>query len=98
VAPSRRTAELTPRQLEIAELVAAGMSNAEIAERLFLSVRTVTSHLDHIYTRLGIGSRAALAAYAVESRVRTEPSGNSEAGESGLRILTDARKQPSEQG
>jgi len=67
------TYELTPRQLEIAELVAAGMSNAEIAEQLYLSVRTVTSHLDHIYTRLGIGSRAALAAYAVESRMRTAP-------------------------
>jgi DNA-binding CsgD family transcriptional regulator len=57
--------DLTSRQLEIATLVASGLSNAEIAERLFLSIRTVTSHLDHIYTRLGIGSRAALAAYVV---------------------------------
>ncbi len=66
--PREATIELTPRQFEIAELVATGMSNAEIAERLFLSVRTVTSHLDHIYTRLGISSRAALAAYAVKTR------------------------------
>ena len=66
--PRAATMELTSRQFEIAELVATGMSNAEIAERLFLSVRTVTSHLDHIYTRLGISSRAALAAYAVETR------------------------------
>ena len=65
VVPQTRQTDLTPRQLEIADLVAAGLSNAEIAERLFLSIRTVTSHLDHIYTRLGIGSRAALAAYAV---------------------------------
>jgi DNA-binding CsgD family transcriptional regulator/tetratricopeptide (TPR) repeat protein len=62
--------ELTPRQLEIAERVAKGMSNAEIAETLYISVRTVTSHLDHIYTRLGIGSRAALAAYVTDRRHR----------------------------
>jgi DNA-binding CsgD family transcriptional regulator len=62
--------ELTPRQLEIAEQVAKGMSNAEIAETLYISVRTVTSHLDHMYTRLGIGSRAALAAYVTDLRHR----------------------------
>jgi ATP/maltotriose-dependent transcriptional regulator MalT len=62
---------LTPRQLEVGELVAMGMSNAEIAEELFISVRTVTSHLDHIYTKLGIGSRAALAAYVAENRSKT---------------------------
>lgn len=54
---------LTPRQLEIARLVTEGMSNAEIAEALFVSPRTVESHLDHIYTRLGISSRVALATY-----------------------------------
>jgi DNA-binding CsgD family transcriptional regulator len=47
------------------------MSNAEIAEELFISVRTVTSHLDHIYTKLGISSRAALAAYVAEIRSGT---------------------------
>jgi DNA-binding CsgD family transcriptional regulator len=52
---------LTSRQLEIAELVAEGLTNAAIADRLFISVRTVTSHLDHIYTRLGIGNRTELA-------------------------------------
>jgi len=62
---------LTPRQLEVAELVATGMSNAEIAEVLFISVRTVTSHLDHIYTRLGISSRTALAAHVAERRSKT---------------------------
>jgi DNA-binding CsgD family transcriptional regulator len=60
--------ELTQRQLEIAELVAKGLSNAEIAEHLYISVRTVTSHLDHIYTKLGISSRAALAAYVTKLR------------------------------
>lgn len=51
---------LSPRQLEVARLVATGMTNTEIAAELGLSPRTVTSHLDHIYARLGIGSRAAL--------------------------------------
>ncbi|MBX7084310.1 MAG: LuxR C-terminal-related transcriptional regulator [Nannocystaceae bacterium] len=52
---------LTERQLDIARLVAAGLTNPAIAQKLSISPRTVTSHLDHIYTRLGISSRAALA-------------------------------------
>jgi DNA-binding CsgD family transcriptional regulator len=52
---------LSRRELEVARLVSAGLTNTEIAERLVLSVRTVESHLDHIYGRLGISSRAALA-------------------------------------
>jgi DNA-binding CsgD family transcriptional regulator len=56
---------LTRREREVAELVAEGLTNAQIAERLIVSIRTVTSHLDHAYTKLGIGSRAALTAYVV---------------------------------
>jgi DNA-binding CsgD family transcriptional regulator len=60
-------AGLSPRQLEVARLVAAGITNAEIAAQLRISPRTVTSHLDHIYTRLGISSRAALTRRVIES-------------------------------
>jgi len=51
---------LSPQQLEIARLAAAGLSNKEIGERLFLSPRTVGSHLYQIFPKLGITSRAAL--------------------------------------
>ena len=57
---------LTAREMEVARLVAEGRSNAEIAAELVVSVRTVTSHLDHAYTKLGVGSRAALAVYVRE--------------------------------
>lgn len=53
--------DLSPRQLEVAKLVCQGLTNAEIAATLKIGARTVTSHLDHIYTRLDIGSRSALA-------------------------------------
>jgi DNA-binding CsgD family transcriptional regulator len=51
---------LTPQELEIAQLAAAGLSNREIAGRLFISHRTVASHLFRIFPKLGITSRAAL--------------------------------------
>jgi DNA-binding CsgD family transcriptional regulator len=58
---------LSARELEVARLVAEGLSNAEIAERLVISPRTVTSHLNRMYARLGINSRAALARYVAEA-------------------------------
>jgi DNA-binding CsgD family transcriptional regulator len=51
---------LTPQELEIAQLAAGGLSNKEIAGRLFISHRTVASHLLRIFPKLGITSRAAL--------------------------------------
>jgi DNA-binding CsgD family transcriptional regulator len=53
-------ASLTPQQLEIAELAAEGLTNKEIGERLFLSHRTVGTHLYQLFPKLGISSRAAL--------------------------------------
>ncbi|CAN5482779.1 LuxR family transcriptional regulator [soil metagenome] len=52
---------LSQRELEVAALAARGMSNAAIAERLILSVRTVESHLYRCMTKLGVGRREALA-------------------------------------
>jgi DNA-binding NarL/FixJ family response regulator len=51
---------LTPQELEIAMLAAAGLSNKQIGQRLFLSHRTVGAHLYQIFPQLGVTSRAAL--------------------------------------
>jgi DNA-binding CsgD family transcriptional regulator len=52
---------LSGREREIVMLAAKGMASKAIAERLFLSVRTVSNHLQHAYTKLGVSSRAGLA-------------------------------------
>ena len=53
--------ELTPTELRIAALVGAGRTNSEVASALFLSVRTVESHLGRIYRKLGLRSRTELS-------------------------------------
>ncbi len=62
--PSRRIgwAALTPSELKVAALVAQGMTNPQIATRLFLSRSTVQTHLEHVFAKLDIGSRVVLAA------------------------------------
>jgi DNA-binding CsgD family transcriptional regulator/tetratricopeptide (TPR) repeat protein len=62
----RLLGQLSARETEIARLVAEGLSNPEIADRLFISQRTVTTHLQHIYQRLGVGSRTLLTRYVIE--------------------------------
>ena len=57
----RVSATLSAREREVASLVAAGKRNREVAAALFLSEKTVETHLAHIYDKLGIRSRAALA-------------------------------------
>jgi DNA-binding CsgD family transcriptional regulator len=58
-------AGVSPRELEVLRLVSEGLSDAEIAERLFLSRRTVNSHLTSLYAKLGVSSRTAAAHWAV---------------------------------
>ncbi|MBS2551905.1 AAA family ATPase [Catenulispora sp. NL8] len=60
VPPRPEGVALTPQQREIAALAAAGLTNKQIAEKLFLSPRTVSSHLYQLFPKLGITSRAAL--------------------------------------
>jgi predicted ATPase/DNA-binding CsgD family transcriptional regulator len=57
---------LTRREREVAALVADGLGNREIAERLFLSKRTVDSHIEHIFTKMGFTSRTQLANWVIE--------------------------------
>jgi DNA-binding CsgD family transcriptional regulator len=68
VTPPHRvvTGDLSDRELQVVRLVAAGLSNNEIADRLYISPRTVTTHLQHVYQRLGLASRTALVRWALD--------------------------------
>ncbi|WP_170191937.1 ATP-binding protein [Saccharothrix syringae] len=68
----RPAGELSAREAEVAWLVAQGLSNAAVARRLFLSPRTVTTHLEKIYRRLGLRSRRELARYVAERAADTQ--------------------------
>jgi DNA-binding CsgD family transcriptional regulator len=57
---------LTPRELEVLRLVAQGLTDAEVADRLFISPRTVSQHLRSIYGKLDVSSRAGATRFAVE--------------------------------
>ncbi len=59
--PSTGWASLTPAELDVVRLVSEGLGNRDIATRLFISPRTVETHLTHIYTKLGLASRVQLA-------------------------------------
>jgi DNA-binding NarL/FixJ family response regulator len=56
--------DLTQREIEVLQLVADGLSNDEIGERLFLSTRTVERHLSNVYVKLRVSGKAARAAAA----------------------------------
>jgi DNA-binding CsgD family transcriptional regulator len=70
---------LSPREGEVARLVAEGLTNREIATRLFISERTVESHLERIRRKLGFHHRSEIAAWITRGTAR--PSGSA-AGES----------------
>jgi DNA-binding CsgD family transcriptional regulator len=55
--------ELSPVERRVARLAAAGRTNKEIADALFLSARTVAGHLSHVYGKLGVRSRTELALF-----------------------------------
>jgi len=58
--------DLSDRELEVLRLIALGHTNNEIAEQLYLSVRTVESHRAHIQQKLGLSTRSELVRYAIE--------------------------------
>jgi len=64
---------LSPRELEIVALVSRGLTNAEIAADLVISEKTVARHMSNIFTKLELGSRAALTAYAYEHGLTRRP-------------------------
>jgi two-component system, NarL family, response regulator NreC len=61
--------DLSAREVDVLRLIALGHTNAEIAERLYLSVRTVETHRSHIQHKLALSSRAELVAYAIDHRL-----------------------------
>lgn len=61
--------DLSPREVEVLRLVAAGKTNSEIAAELYVADKTVARHLSNIYTKLDVGSRTAAAAFAFENRL-----------------------------
>jgi DNA-binding NarL/FixJ family response regulator len=68
-APAKATSALTPRELDVLKLVAQGLSNTEIAQRLVLSEHTVHRHLANILRKLDLSSRAAAAAWGTRAGV-----------------------------
>ena len=64
---------LSEREFEVAELVAAGLTNRQIAQRLVVSPKTISAHITHILTKLGAGRRAEIAAWCATIRRDTSP-------------------------
>jgi predicted ATPase/DNA-binding CsgD family transcriptional regulator len=67
--PPSELDSLTPRELEVLRLVAQGLTDAQVAEKLVVSIRTVSSHLYSVYSKLGVSSRTAATRYALERKL-----------------------------
>lgn len=72
--PSASAEPLSARELEVLHLLAEGLHNRGVADRLFISIRTVDAHLTHIRTKLGIASRGGLIRWAIEHAETGSPS------------------------
>ncbi len=58
--------ELTAREVEVLRLVAQGLTNEQVAQRLVISPRTVDTHLTSMYSKIGVSSRVAATRYAMD--------------------------------
>ena len=67
--------ELTPQELQIAGMVAQGMTNKDIAARLYLSPRTIDYHLRKVFSKLGIASRTELVRHGLPQRAPADAGG-----------------------
>ena len=67
--PHHGWASLTPTELQVVALVAEGLTNPQIAERLFMSRSTVKSHVEHIFAKLGVRRRSELASAATARQI-----------------------------
>ena len=67
--PLRGWESLSPAELRVVQLVAEGLTNPQIGERLFISPRTVQAHLSHVFAKLAVSSRAELAAQAARRQL-----------------------------
>jgi predicted ATPase/DNA-binding NarL/FixJ family response regulator len=78
--PSESWLRLTPRERDVAALVARGLSNSQIAAALVISARTVETHVQHIMDRLGVSTRAQIAAWSAAESGQAGPSTGPPAG------------------
>jgi DNA-binding NarL/FixJ family response regulator len=74
-APPKAVEELTARELDIFRLIAEGLSNAEISERLFISDTTVKTHVTHILQKLGLRDRVQAVVLAYQTRLFEDGAG-----------------------
>jgi Response regulator containing a CheY-like receiver domain and an HTH DNA-binding domain len=70
---SQKIASLTERERQVITLIAEGLKNKQIAERLFISQTTVTHHLSSIYSKLGVSDRLELVVYAFANKLAKMP-------------------------
>jgi DNA-binding NarL/FixJ family response regulator len=65
--------DLTPREAEVLALIAEGLTNAEIAEQLFVSPTTIKSHINHLFAKAGLRDRAQAVNYAYRTGIASPP-------------------------